>query len=482
VGNANFYNETDGRYYADKNFKQTANDNTQYLIDLFEAGGDIRLPEGNFFCTRQLSLKGPDTRIRGVKGRSRIVFDGQAINTVNRGDISAYIINAGYSRTYDDNTAQQIYMEGLEFELKQSDLNSYNMLLALANVKKGSIKDCNFITDAKSENFVTLIDLYSCCKNINIENCKFTNMTAASKGSCIWVRNQTLPEKSIENVTENIIINQCSFKQNSDDEILAVYSSVGVVRKVTVRDSVFRDLSDRNIKVFSAYSSENRFYGTVNDISFTGNKIFSDSIRNFIITVGGPDRKNKVSNIEIADNEIHISGDTDQKCAVIYINDIGTDVDDVRVIRNLISAGNLNNSSGIYNASLAEKNTINGNLYRGIVYGDARSNNINGCQVGITSPSFAKENRITNCRIGISCESRNSKLLENIIILDPVAGVGGIEVKKSKSAFEIQCVKNSITTSLTKQYSFILHSGRVELVSNTSHGPGGGIYKNKDLT
>ncbi|MHB8065128.1 MAG: hypothetical protein ACYDG2_21345 [Ruminiclostridium sp.] len=356
----------------------------------------------------------------------------------------------------------------------------YNCILELANIKGANIRNCKFISDVISSNYVTLVDIYSCCKNVKIENCSFENMTNASKGSCIWVRNQTQLEKHDENVTENITINKCTFKQNSADEILAVYSSIGDVKKVKVMNSVFNDYSDMNVKIFATYSSEDKYYGTVEDIKFDNNKIFSEVISNFIITVSGPNRKNKVSNIVISNNDIKIENDTDNKCVIIYVNDIETNVHGVDVVNNTIRVNKLLNSTGIYNASYTRTNIITGELSRGIVYGESYKNVIDGSLQGIVSSSIVQENKIYNCKIGISCGPRKSLVSKNKIILMQKNGLCGIEVQKNyyNDKSDITLIGNTVITNAKEQYGFIIHNGNIRLESNSIKGPGRKTYEN----
>ncbi|MBC8062939.1 MAG: hypothetical protein H7Y18_20095 [Clostridiaceae bacterium] len=479
IGNANFYNEKDRKYYSDAKFTVEANDNTEYLMNLFSNINEVHIPKGNFLCKSQIRIKGENIKVFGVKGESKIVFDSDLYNSVEKGAVSAYIINDSYSRSFDHSTAQNITIDGIIFELKQKDDNFYNFILMFANVKGGNIQNCSFISDFSSENFVTLLDLYSCCKNLKINNCTFKNMTGSSKGSCIWVRNLTMSEESAENVTENISISKCTFTQNSADEILAVYSSIGDVKKVDVRDSIFNDFSDINVKIFATYSSENKYYGTVEDVIFDNNKIISEFMNNFTITVGGPNRKNLVSNIVISNNDIKIEDDTDNKGIIIYINDIETNVQNITVINNTIKVNKLLNSTGIYNANLAKSNSIIGELKRGIVYGESYENIIDGSLQGIVSPEIAQDNKLYNCKIGISCGSKISLIRNNEIVLK-LNGLCGIDVQKddNNEEFEITCIGNKITTIHKDQYSFVIHNGNIRLISNSVFGSGGKIYIN----
>lgn len=479
IGNANYYNHNNGRYYEDAEFKKEANDNTTYISDLLSRNGVVHIPKGNFLCKGQIQIKGKHVKFIG--NDTKIIFDANTKNVSKAVGVTSYIVNSGFSRDYNAGTAQNISFEGINFELKQTDNNDFDSILVLANIDGGSIKNCSFISDKRSNKHVTLVDLYSCCRNYNIRKSTFINMTAASKGSCIWIRNQTHPQQNNGNVTENITVKGCSFTQNSDDEILAVYSSIGVVKKVSVENSEFYDYSDNNAKVLSTYPSEDKYHGTVSDIIFSGNYIFSEKISNFIITVGGSHRKNKVSNVSIQNNEINVSEDSDEKCAIIYVNNIGTNIQDVKVNNNSITVNKLINGTAIYNANYAQHNIIKGELNRGIVNGESYGNTIINSRIGIESPYIAKKNQVINCWTGISCTAANNFILENSITLAP-DGLCGIEVKKSSKDFKVQCSKNTITTSNANQYSFIVHGGDVQFNSNIINGPGSKTFINKKNT
>ncbi len=477
IGNANFYNSKDQKYYADKNFKYEANDNTAFIMDKFNKDGKVYIPKGNYLCKSPIRIKGKDVILYGPEGACKIIFDSRAIEAFEEGKQKSYIINDGYSLSFNNDTAQSISINGIDFEVKQSENSPYNYLLTFANVKGGAIQNCTFISDESSRNMVTLLNLLSCCKNIRITDCSFKNMTGASTGGCIWVRNLTTKQKIKENLTENISIARCSFVQNSGDEIVAVYSSVGHVKKVSVKDSVFEDYSDKNAKVISTFPSDNKDEGTVEDVQFDNNRIYSESIKYFIITVGGPNRSNRVSNISISNNEITVEKDSYNKCALIYVNDINTNNSDIKVYNNTILVNSLLNSTGIYNATFSKNNRIIGKLGRGIVFGKCYENFIDGALRGIVSSEIANQNEIYDSRIGISCETQKSLISNNKIILNQEDGLCGIEVKKSRENIDITCSDNQIITKTKEQNGFIIHDGNVRLKNNIISGPGKEIYK-----
>lgn len=480
IGNANFYNAKDQKYYSDKKFKYEANDNTDYIIEMLSKDGKVYIPKGNYLCKRPIRIKGKNVILYGPEGECKIIFDSVAIKSIEKGEQKSYIINADYSLSFNNNTAQNISINGIDFEVKQSDMSPFNYLLTLANVKGGIIQNCRFISDKSSKNMVTLVNLLSCCKNIKITDCSFKNMTGASTGGCIWVRNLTTKQKLKENITENISIARCNFVQNSGDETVAVYSSVGKVRKVYVKDSVFKDYSDINAKVFATFPSDNKDEGTVEEVQFDNNRIYSESIKYFIITVGGPNRGNRVSNVSISNNEITVEKDSDNKCTLIYVNDINTNSSDIKVYNNTISVNSLLNSTGIYNASFSKNNKIIGRLGRGIVFGKCYENIINGALRGIVSSEIANKNEIYNSRIGISCEAQKSLISDNKIILNQKDGLCGIEVQKNQENIDITCSDNEIITKTEEQNGFIIHNGNVKLRDNVISGPGKELYKSNE--
>lgn len=483
IGNANYYNEADGKYYQDKDFTIEANDNTKYLQELFKNEKEVNIPEGNFLCKEQLCIKGKNIRILGVQGKTKIIFDSNVRNLVGKYNIEGYIVNDSHSRIYDEKSAQNITIDGVAFELKQSEHNNFKYILVLANVNGGRIQNCDFITDRASSNIVTLVDLFCCCKNVKIEDCSFINMTGNDKGSCIWVRNLTNSDMDVENTTENISISNCSFKQNSDDEIVALYSSRGIIKNITVENSELYDYSKRNVKVISTYSSNNDYCGTVDNIKLINNKIYSEIISNFIITVGGPNRTNLVSNIFISHNEITVEKSTKDSCKIIYVNDNNTNIKNVSVNNNIINVnGQLPNSTGIYNASTINDNTIVGDLATGINFGKAYKNVIDGAKTGIASPEQAEKNIIYNCKIGISCNKQACKISDNVITLNQKSGICGIEVKNHNSlnGDRAECNNNKVITSNENQYGFTIHSGNVKLIANLLYGPGMRKYENSN--
>lgn len=477
IGNAFFYNEKDQKYYSDKKYKFQANDNTDYIIKKFNTEGKAYIPEGNYLCKRPLRIRGKNIELYGLEGKCKIIFDSKEKVFIEKGKQKSYIINDDYKLNYDANTAQNISIKGIDFEIKQRDENSYNYLLTLANIKGGTISNCRFISDVASKSMITFVNLLSCCKNIQIQNCYFKNMTNANTGGCIWVRNLTKQDSLKENITENIAISKCNFIQNSGDETVAVYSSVGNVKKVSVRDSSFEDYSDINAKVFSIFPSDNKDNGTVENIQFDNNKIYSEKIKYFVITVGGPNRSNSVSNVDISNNEITVDEDSDNKCTLIYVNDINTNCKDINVFNNTIEVNKLPNSTGIYNASLCKNNRLLGVLGRGIVFGECYQNIINFALRGIVFPEIAMQNEIYNSRIGISSKEQKSIICDNKIILSESNGLCGIEVQSSQKNYDITFTNNEIITNDQAQNGFVIHSGNIKLKDNKVSGPGRDIYK-----
>ncbi|WP_133250174.1 hypothetical protein [Ruminiclostridium sufflavum] len=480
IGNANYYNEADGKYYEDEGFTVEANNNTKYLQELFSNEKKISIPEGNFFCKEQLCIKGKNIKISGVKGRTKISFAGNTANSAYEYNVAACIVNDSHKRIFDENSAQNITVDGISFELKQGKNNAFKFILVLANVNGGNILNCRFVSDKASDGMITLVDLFCCCKNIKIKACSFENMTGADKGSCIWVRNLTNSDKDNRNATESISISNCNFKQDSDDEIMAVYSSRGNIRNIEVEKCEFKDYSDNNAKVLSTYPSENSYCGTVDNIKFFNNKIYSEKISNYTITVGGSNRANAVSNVVISGNEITIDKSTKDSCKIIYINDNDTNIENVFVRDNIITAeGQLVNTTAVYNATCINDNTVTGELATGICYGKAYRNIINGSRTAIASPETAENNIIYRCGIGISCDIQESRIAGNVISLDPQKGICGIEVKdnNSLSGYKFECSNNKVVTSNEKQYGFAIHNGDVRLVANILYGPGTRKYE-----
>ena len=483
IGNANYFNPKTGKYYADPEFKIEANDNTGFLFQLFEeTEGNITLPEGNFLCKTKLVIKGKNTTITGVKGETKIIFSSESFYNYGRGALAECLLsNENHEKEYNEKTAQKINLRNLIFEYKRTTSNSPKTIALFRNVNGLVVDNCEFFADYDNQIDVTNFDLYSGCKNVKIYDSKFINHTKANEGGCIWVRNLTSDYEIKGNNTENVIIEKCFFSKDSGDEVIAVFSSRGNIRNVTVKDCDINDYSNIDDIVLSAYSSGNQYYGTVSDVTFENNRIYSIDFQAFLFMIGMDGRKNEVKNVNIINNTITTGSMNNKQKFIINVGN--GNVNNVLVDNNTIIAENLSLSGAIRKAHIVKNNTIIGDLGFGIRGGEAIGNNIDGAKIGIDSPIIASGNTITNCKVGISAVPGQISISNNKITLNESLGSGGIEIKgKTADDIVLDCSKNEIITKDKSQFGFLLHNGNISLVDNNVSGPGDFMYSSRNTT
>ncbi len=401
-GNANYYNKKNGEYYADAKFKVKANDNTSYLVSILNSGETVNLPAGNYLCSTNLVLKNKHLKITGVPGKTKIVFNSK--NFVVNDSITfreGFIINESYYSEYKDSTAQDISISGVTFEYKRFSSNSPKTILLFKNIKKADIRNCSFIADLPNKIGVTNIDLYNGCKNVTISDCFFNNRTKASSGGCIWVRNLTDNRTRVNgNLTENVNINNCSFDKESKDEVIAVFSSVGDVKDVTISNCSINDYSDDQEVVLSAYSSDDKYYGIVENVTINNNDIYSKNFNAFVIMIGVENRSKLVNNVTVLNNRIVTDSNNSNRKVTIYNSSTNNNAN-VVLNNNVINAASGSYYIAIANATASVGNTVTGNFENGIVGGTAINNTIIGAVNGIVTPDFALNNKVSQGKFGV---------------------------------------------------------------------------------
>ncbi len=129
IGNANYYNIEDGKYYEDAGFITEANDNTGYLLKLFNSEGSIKIPEGNFLCCTKIVLKGKDIEVTGVKGATKIIiYSGEFVNYGRGSFAESIVVNKNNNGIYNLDTAQNIKIENNQsYYFKRGGKNNEKM-------------------------------------------------------------------------------------------------------------------------------------------------------------------------------------------------------------------------------------------------------------------------------------------------------------------------------------------------------------------
>ena len=470
VGNANYFNDKDGKYYVDAKYKIEANDNTAYLLSLFNSGASIKLPAGNFLCKSKIILKGRKLSVSGIKGKTKIIFDSKNFNG-SSSYIGSLIINESYANQYKADTAQSIDISNIAFVYNRYSISSPKTMMLFMNIKSANIKNCSFISDYRNGIPVTNLDLFNGCKNVKVYDCYFSNKTKALSGGCIWIRNLTTKAKAIVgNTTESININRCTFYKDSKDEVIAVYSVTGDVKDVVISNCNIKDYSDKQEVVLSVYSSEDKYYGVVDKVTIKNNNIYSQKINAFVIMIGVGDRVKPTSNVIIGNNRIVTDSQNSRQKTIIY-NSSNNKSSNIFVNNNKIFAKACPYITAIANASFVDGNKINGEIDTGIYGGIVKNNVISGSENGIVSAQAVFDNVISDAKYGIRLyEAKGDcNISGNIIELDKDTGYCGIQII---SQYNLSCSKNKLQTYSEKQYGIFAKGANITLKDNKVLGDG----------
>ena len=404
VGNANFFNPSDNKYYADKAFKNLSTDSTLAFQKALATKKQVVVPQGNFLISGKLEMEGHSIRIVGSSTGSKIIIT--SLNYHNRGKDAyneAAIINKNFAFSYNSQTAQELVLENLFLEYRRNHSNSPKTLILLGNMGKVEIKNVVFNGFSSTEQQITNLDFYVACKNVLVDNCKFINDTNSKAGGCIWVRNLTTKKERISgNNTENVIIRNSSFRKNSNDEIIAVYSVRGDIFNVDIENNTFETFGRSADLIFNIESSEDPFYGVVQNVNFINNKITIHAFNYFVMKLGNEHtNKNVTKNVLIANNIMNIQDTANVRNKwVIYQADKVSK--DIRITGNTINNVKDNvRVHGIYCLDTIENNKLNGYFMQAVLRGNVINNIISGANVGLSDPYIASGNIIMNVNTGI---------------------------------------------------------------------------------
>ena len=229
----------------------------------------VVFPEGRYKITNGFKFRNGIKYLSPNNGATIFIDDSYV------GTSEGVLGNYNASNTYNGITADSFELENLTF-LYDSNLkfNSKTFLL-MKNVNGVNINKCKFIQNKKLATFeaeITNLDLYACCKNVNITNCEFTILSDTSAGGNIWIRNFAIDNEDLSNLTENIIIDNCKFLKQAHDEMIAVFNTRGgSIRNVTIKNSSFKMLESTSISPICL-----AFRATAG--TFTENVLFENNI------------------------------------------------------------------------------------------------------------------------------------------------------------------------------------------------------------
>ncbi|WP_162792178.1 hypothetical protein [Novosphingobium sp. P6W] len=202
-------------------------------------GVDVLLPPYTVTLSRPVRVN----RLRGIPGFSKIDVSG---TTMGIYPLSQFcIVNEHWITTYNRNTADRCSYIGFEILTLP---NKRQSLIGLANV---SFVDVDQVTFRASRNLDgngrpyavdALLDFYASVHGGYVRRSHFhqrtgaygANRVSAGGGGCIWIRNfsgnGTLPD----NVTEQVIIEDCEFHHYTTDECIAIFGVRGTTRNCKV--------------------------------------------------------------------------------------------------------------------------------------------------------------------------------------------------------------------------------------------------------
>lgn len=459
------------------------NDDTKAIQDAID-GAEIQgryvvfVPPGVYRLKNKIKLKS-HVIFKGIRGKSKIVIS-DFLDKTAEGILS----NEHFSRTYKPDTADEITVDGIDFEFTRVSRDYPKTILFFANAKRVTIQNCSFSsfnTFANTE--TTHLDLYACCKNVKVINCDFTHINEGT-GGCIWVRNLTSAVNNLNgDITCNVEITGCNFTKSSRDEIIAVFSTRGDVKDVSIHDNTFNVTHDARMSFpFSAYPAENIYHGGVENVTFERNTVYMERVNTFLFMLGLSGRTNLCRNIKIKSNRFFVNIPDNKAVHLFYCN---VSVTDTSFEGNYVEVNASPEAKINYvciNIQDVHGNTIKGSpakaIENGIYNAQRVTNNVlDYVSTAISTCRLVSNNTISHCRYGIVFQGDVDAIASNnIISLESEATYcGAIRVKSEET--RVSAVGNVITTTKKNDYAIYLENGLITLVGNLYRKNPAGDFK-----
>ena len=280
---------------------------------------------------------------------------------------------------YNEESADSFEIENLTFLYDSALKFDSKTFLLLKNVNGVNINKCKFIQNKKLTTFeteITNIDLYACCKNVNITNCEFTILSDTLAGGNIWIRNFAVDNEELSNLTENIVIDNCKFLKKAHDEMIAVFNvNGGSIKNVVIKNNNFKMLESTSISpICLAFRASGKTF--TENVTFENNYV---DIDNFSFHVLETNRgTGLLKNCNITNNTFYIRTTTSSNTFFNY----GTGpTESVNINNNTIYFIKENDnyypvSQGVKGVNNANNNYIYGYVKEGIYDCDNACNNI----------------------------------------------------------------------------------------------------------
>ena len=333
----------------------------------------IVFPEGKYKITKGFKFRN-GIKYYSPNNGATIFIDDNYIGT-SEGILSNY----NGSNIYNEDTADSFELENLTFLYDTNLKFDSKTFLLLKNVNGVNINKCKFIQNKKLTTFeteITNIDLYACCKNVNITNCEFTILSDTSAGGNIWIRNFAVDNEELSNLTENIVIDNCKFLKKAHDEMIAVFNvNGGSIKNVVIKNNNFKMLESTSISpICLAFRASGKTF--TENVTFENNYV---DIDNFSFHVLETNRgTGLLKNCNITNNTFYIRTTTSSNTFFNY----GTGpTESVNINNNTIYFIKENDnyypvSQGIKGANNANNNYIYGYVKEAIYDCDNACNNI----------------------------------------------------------------------------------------------------------
>jgi hypothetical protein len=470
------------------------NDDTKAVQDAIDNAVEtgryvVFMPPGVYRIKNRISLKS-HVVLKGIRGKSKILIS-DFLDTKSEGILT----NEHLSRAYNPDTADEITIDGIDFEFTRVTTNHPKTILFLANTQRATIQNCSFLSTnpfAKTE--TTHLDLYACCKNTQILNCDFIHINEGI-GGCIWVRNLTSATSNLNgDITSNVEIAGCRFVKSSEDEIIAVFSTRGDVRDVSIHDNTFRVTRDARMSFpFSIYPADNNYHGGVENVTFAHNSVYMERINTFVFMLGREGRTNPCRRISIKNNRFFVTIPDKVTVSLFYGNKPITDTrfEDNYLEVHGVPESKVNNTC--VNIQDVHGNTIKGSPEKILDYGIVRAqcvthnvleyvrdaismcrqvshNTISHCRHAITYSGeedvIVSDNIISQCKQGIIINGKTDAIASNnIITLDSEeSSLRGIRIEHEKAW--VTAMGNVITTYKKGDCAFCLVKGHLIRMGN----------------
>ena len=372
----------------------------------------VIFPEGRYKISKGFKFRNGIKYLSPNNGATIFVDDDYI------GTTEGILTNYNTSNTYNEITADSFELENLTF-LYDSNLKfDSKTFLLLKNVNGVNINKCKFIQNQKLTTFeteITNLDLYACCKNVNIINCEFTMLSDTTAGGNIWIRNFAIDNEDLSNLTENITIENCNFVKKSHDEMIAVFNvRGGSIRNVSIRNNRFKMLESASVSpICLAFRATKDTF--VENVICENNIIDIDNFSFHVLEINRGE--GLLKNCNIVNNTFYVRTKTDSNTYLTYgtglIENVNMDFNNIFINKN---EGEYPVQYGINGVSRATCNYINGNVTVAFHNCDTvsennveLSNDFKG--IGAMNCRNVCNNTFVNVETGIKIKSNNNYLI-----------------------------------------------------------------------